>query len=114
MNHFTKEGTWAFISRMARPVWVTSRGIKVGRASVRRRAILSRVSARVWRGAFDQIPDLKAACAVWMAVLTSSVEAEWTLWLRSVWSGGVSERNVLREALACCWVFDGYSWRMLA
>jgi hypothetical protein len=49
----------------------------------------SRVSARTWRDALDQIPDLKAAWAVWNAFSMSVSEAEWTLVVSQHLSGVV-------------------------
>lgn len=51
--------------------------MRAGSAMVRSAAQRSRTSARWWRGARDQVPDLKAAWARVMVSLTSSGEAEW-------------------------------------
>jgi hypothetical protein len=50
-----------------------------GSAAVNNPAILSSVSARTWRGAFDHIPDLKVLCASCTVSSTSSAEAVWQL-----------------------------------
>lgn len=82
-------------------------------------AILSSVSARTWRGAFDQTPDLKTLCAIWTALSTSAADAAWQYAKISPFAGSstaslhfISKENVSwgRNSLTDCSAFPAISF----